>query len=62
MHDLRTTTKTPGQLAYEEDVRRQPTYHKADPRKTWDQLAQWARDQWNNDPRPREFVNGKPKE
>lgn len=59
MDDLRTTQKTPGQLAYEEDVRRQPTYYGGGPRKAWDQLADWAQRQWDQDPTPREYVNGK---
>lgn len=44
-----------GKEAYEEDVRRKPTYHTGEPRKTWDELdsvEQWS---WNKDPQPREY-------
>ena len=51
--------KSPGQLAYEEDVRRCPTYHDSSPRRPWheiDAVAQWS---WERDPRPREFTHRK---
>lgn len=34
-----STGKTPGQLAYEEDVRDQPLHHDGAPRPSWGQLA-----------------------
>lgn len=46
--------KTPGQLAYEEDVRRAPTYHTGKARPTWDQLNDAARGSWERNPTPRE--------
>lgn len=38
--------KCPGQLAYEADVARRPTYHDGTPRKTWSQLCQAVQDSW----------------
>lgn len=38
--------KTPGQIAYEEDVLRRPTYDSGLPRKPWDKLANWAQTEW----------------
>ena len=46
---------TPGQKAYEEDVRRCPTYHDGKPRKTWARLCPLARDSWEKNPTPRTF-------
>jgi len=37
---------TPGQLAYEADVRRYPTYHNGQPRPSWEALRPWARESW----------------
>lgn len=47
--------KSPGQLAYEEDCRRCPTYHDGAPRRGWDKIGDVARWSWERDPRPREF-------
>ena len=42
-----------GQLAYEEDCRREPNYASGKPRPSWDQLDQLARQSWNVFPTPR---------
>ena len=42
---MTTQPWTPGQAAYEEDVRRKPLYHDGTPRKRWDELdeiIQWS--------------------
>ena len=39
--------KTQGQLDYEADVAKRPTYHDGRPRKTWEQLCDVARWSWN---------------
>lgn len=46
---------TPGQLAYEEDLRRCPNYHDGTPRKTWDQLT-FERQSWQRNPTPRDYI------
>jgi hypothetical protein len=38
--------KSPGQLDYERDVARRPTYHDGRPRATWDELSDIARWSW----------------
>jgi hypothetical protein len=48
-------TKTPAQLAYEEDVRRRPTYDNGVPRCTWDQLPDIAQWSWEKNPTPRDW-------
>lgn len=45
--------KTPGQIAYEEDVRRQPTYHDGSPRRPWDQLGDAVQWDWERNPTPK---------
>ena len=52
---MMSETKTPGQLAYEEDVRRCPEYSPGKPRKTWAEIGTIARQSWENNPTPREF-------
>jgi hypothetical protein len=42
--------KTPGQLAYEEDVRREPKYDDGTPRITWAQLGALKRESWERNP------------
>lgn len=49
------STKTPGQTAYEEDVRRCPKYHDGTERPTWDALKHWCKDTWHRNPTPREW-------
>lgn len=41
---------TPGQQAYEADVKRRPRYHDGTPRKTWAQLSDIAHDSWERVP------------
>lgn len=38
-----STIKSPGQIAYEEDVRRRPTYDTGEARAGWDKLEEWTR-------------------
>lgn len=45
--------KTPGQLAYEEDVRRKPTYDGGLARAAWDKLADHVKESWERNPTPR---------
>ena len=50
--------KTPGQLAYEEDCKRQPHYpgqHRY--RLTWEELDDIAKWSWERNPTPREYKN-----
>lgn len=44
-----------GREAYEEDVRRKPTYDDGTPRKTWDKLDRMAQSTWHLNPAPREW-------
>ena len=45
---------TPGEIAYREDVRRQPTYPWSDePRRTWDALEPEIKANWEKNPTPR---------
>lgn len=56
--------KTPGQVAYEEDVRRRPKHDDGTARPTWEKLgAEYCastgrviRDSWERNPTPRAFV------
>lgn len=54
-----TATKSPGQLAYEEDVRRMPYYPSGTcgPRQSWELLEPAVRQAWEKNPTPR----GQPK-
>ena len=51
--------KTPGQLAYEEDLRRCPSYPDGTPRPGWDDLTsrygEIVRKSWEKDPTPRTY-------
>ena len=40
------SSKTRGQLAYEEDVRRRPNYQDGGPRRTWDSLPYYIKQNW----------------
>lgn len=51
-------TYTPRE-AYEEDVRRRPTYHDGTPRRTWDELPETARWSWKRNPTPRSYPKTK---
>lgn len=53
--DIEVIGKTPGQLAYEEDCRQQPTYADGTTRMTWEQLMDYARYPWEKNPTPREY-------
>lgn len=49
-----------GREAYEEDCRRNPTYHDGTPRRLWDEISEIAQYSWNRDPRPRTFSTRPP--
>jgi hypothetical protein len=57
---MRNPTVTPGEAAYNEDVRRRPTYDKGAPRPTWAQLDAWVKQSWERDPTPREWTQAAP--
>lgn len=46
--------KTPGQIAYEEDCRRAPTYSDGSPRKKWERLRDFEKQSWERNPTVRE--------
>lgn len=48
-------TKTRGELAYEEDCRRRPTYDDGTQRRPWSALDSVCRYSWERDPRPRDW-------
>lgn len=41
--------------AYEEDVRRKPTYHDGTPRKAWSELGEVEQWTWKRNPTPRTY-------
>lgn len=45
--------KTPGQIAFETDLAACPTYHDGTPRRSWDQLSDPIRKNWERNPTPR---------
>lgn len=45
--------KTLGQIAYEQDVSNQPTYHDGSARKTWQELGEIEKYSWERNPTPR---------
>lgn len=47
--------KSPGQVAYEEDCRRRPTYHTGQPRRAWHELDNEVRHNWEKSPTPRNW-------
>lgn len=49
-----------GREAYEEDVRRRPTYDNGAPRRSWDQLDDIAQLSWTRNPTPRDYPARKP--
>jgi hypothetical protein len=51
-----TETPHPGQLAYEEDVRRKPAYDTGHPRIGWHQLGDVERLSWIRNPTPRDWT------
>jgi len=51
--------KSPGQLAYETDVSRCPTYQDGAARRAWATLGEPERDSWERNPTPRSYaING----
>lgn len=48
---------TPGQLAYEQDLQRKPTYHDGSTRKQWAELPEYAQWSWERNPTPRDYLN-----
>ena len=50
-----TRNPTPGEIAYNEDVRRRPTYHTGEPRPAWATLEAYAKQSWERNPTPREW-------
>ena len=47
---IRSEAKSPGQVAYERDVAREPLYHDGTPRSTWAGLDDTARESWERNP------------
>lgn len=45
--------KSAGQLAYEDELTRKPTYGDGSQRKPWDKLSDIARWSWERNPTPR---------
>lgn len=45
--------KTPGQIAYEEDLYKRPTYADGSPRKSWKNMDEISRSSWERNPKPR---------
>ena len=54
--------KTPGQIAYEEDVRRHPFYHDGTSRKSWNELGEIEQLTWHRNPTPRIWTRRMDKE
>jgi hypothetical protein len=50
--------KSPGQRAYEEDVRRRPLHHDGSPRRPWSVISDVAKWSWERDPSPRDWSQG----
>ena len=48
-------TKTPGQLAYEQDVANWPLYPDGGARKARDRLGDMAKQSWERNPTPRNW-------
>ena len=51
-----THNPTPGEFAYNEDVRRRPTYDKGERRPAWAALETYAKQSWERNPTPREWT------
>jgi hypothetical protein len=51
-----THNQTPGEIAYNEDVRRRPTYDKGAPRPAWAALETHAKQSWERNPTPRDWT------
>ena len=48
-------SKTPGQIAYEQDVEQRPLYHDGRPRRPWEELCAAAKSSWERNPSPRDW-------
>lgn len=53
---MNNTPKTLGQLAYEEDCRRCPTYFGGEKRRPWEKLGEVERLSWERCPEAREWL------
>lgn len=51
-----THNQTLGEIAYNEDVRRRPTYDHGKPRLKWAHLADWMKRSWEDKPTPRDWT------
>ena len=49
-------SKTPGQIAYEQDVANSPNYPDGSPRRTWAQQVDSVKFSWEKNPHPRTHV------
>ncbi len=47
--------KSPGQIAYEADITRHPSYHDGTPRRTWENLSEVIQSSWEKNPTPRDY-------
>lgn len=45
---MNATSKTPGQQAYEHDVKHHPHYQEGGPRRSWDDLPEYSKWSWEN--------------
>ena len=52
---MRQRVKSKGEIAYEQDVCRKPTYHDGSKRKTFSELSQCMRYSWEKNPAPRKY-------
>lgn len=55
-HNTPAPDATPGQRAYEADVRARPTYHDGTPRKPWSALGDVERGTWERNPTVRDYT------
>lgn len=57
--DMASPPKTPGQIAYETELRAKPLYHDGTARKTWNRLDNLSRRSWERNPTPRWTMKAK---
>ncbi len=50
-----TEIPTPGQIAYQEDLKLQPLYHDGTPRLQWHELGSLVQNSWERNPTPRTY-------
>ena len=55
---IRSEAKSPGRVAYERDVAREPFYHDGKPRCSWSELDDIARESWERSPTVRACGQG----